>query len=134
MALTIDLPASVEGRLRQAATNYNLSLEQYLATLIERAMEIPPKRRTIKSLTEKDLLKKINLPITEVEWTTYRALIALRQAEQLTEAQHAQLIALGDKIEMANAKRVQYLWAIAQLRKVSLRQVMQDLNIKPMEL
>jgi hypothetical protein len=113
MALTIDLPASVEGRLRQAATNYNLSLEQYLATLIERAMEMPPKRRTIKSLTEKDLLKKINLPITEVEWTTYRALIALRQAEQLTEVQHAQLIALGDKIEMANAKRVQYLWAIA---------------------
>jgi hypothetical protein len=61
-------------------------------------------------------------------------LIALRRAEELTEVQHIQLIALGDKIERANAKRLQYLWALAQLRKVSLRQIMQDLGIQPVEL
>jgi hypothetical protein len=133
MAFMIDLPAPLEVRLRQAATENNLSLDQYLATLIEQAIQYRTARRVSKPLTEKELLKKINLPITEIEWATYRNLISLRRAEQLTEAQHTQLIELGDKIEMANAKRLQYLWSLAQLRKVSLRQLIQDLGIQPIE-
>ena len=133
MGIMIDLPAPLEVRLRQVATEKNVSVDKYLANLIEQSFLFRPARRVAKPRTEKELLKKINLPITETEWTTYRNLIALRRAEQLTEMQHAQLIALGDKIEMANAKRVQYLWALAQLRNVSLRQIMQDLGIQPME-
>jgi hypothetical protein len=133
MGLMIDLPAPLELRLRQVATKQNLSVDKYLATLIEQAISVRSSRRVSKPLTEKALLKKINLPITETEWTTYRSLIALRRAEQLTETQLAQLVALGDKIEIANAKRLQYLWALAQLRKISLRQIMQDLGIQPVE-
>jgi hypothetical protein len=133
MGIIIDLPAPLEVRLRQAATENNLSVDKYLATLIEEAISFRAPRRVPKLRTEKELLKKINLPITETEWTTYRNLIALRRAEQLTETQQAQLIALGDKIEMANAKRFQYLWALAQLRNVSLRQIIQDLGIQPIE-
>lgn len=133
MGIIIDLPAPLEVRLRQAATENNLSVDKYLTTLIEQAVSLRAPRRVSKPLTEKELLKKINLPITETEWTAYRNLITLRCAEQLTETQQAQLIALGDKIERANAKRLHYLWALAQLRKVSLRQIIQDLGIQQIE-
>jgi hypothetical protein len=91
MGIMIDLPAPLEVRLRQAATENNLSVDKYLATLIEEAISFRAPRRVPKLRTEKELLKKINLPITETEWTTYRNLIVLRRAEQLTETQQAQL-------------------------------------------
>lgn len=87
-----------------------------------------------KHLSEADLLKKINLGISEVEWATYKRLIGLRREERLTHEEHQELINLGDKIEEANAQRLEYLFALSQLRGVSLKKVMLDLGIKPIEI
>ena len=133
MALTINLPQTIEEQLRQEAASKGMSLDRYFLHLLKQAASVAQSKGTPKQLSETDLLKKINLDISEAEWKEYRHLIGLRRAERLTEQEHEALIALGDKIEDAHAKRLEYLWALAQLRGVSLDKIMDDLGIKPVE-
>jgi hypothetical protein len=104
-----------------------------LTRLFKQAATLSHPKGVSKPLSETDLLKKVNLDISEAEWVNYRHLIGLRRAEQLTEQEHEALIQLGDKIENAHAKRMEHLWALAQLLGVSLDKIMQDLGIKPVE-
>jgi hypothetical protein len=78
-------------------------------------------------------LKKINLDISEEEWTNYRYLLGLMRSENLTKQEHETLIALGDKIEVANAERVKYLFELAELRGISVEKLMKNLGIEPIE-
>ena len=133
MALTINLPQSIEQELRQDAALKGMSLDSYFLRLLKQAATLSQSKSTAKQLSETDLLKKINLDISEAEWVKYRHLIGLRRAEHLTEQEHEALIQLGEKIENAHAKRMEHLWSLAQLRGVSLDKIMQDLGIKPIE-
>ena len=131
MPLTINLPTTIENQFRQEASQKGVSLENYLLRLLQQAARLSQKHTP--EFSENELLKKIDLGISEAEWANYRRLISLRRAECLTEQEHEALILLGDKIELANAKRLQYLLELAQLRGVSLEKIMSDLGIKPME-
>ncbi len=135
MSLTIELPQSIEQQFRQEATSKGLSLDNYLVQVLKQVaqLSLSPKGTAQKELSEAELLKKINLGISEAEWATYKHLIGLLRAERLTEQEHQELIALGDKIEQANAQRLEYLLALSQLRGVSLPKVMADLGIKPVD-
>ena len=133
MNLTIELPNSIEQQFRQEATSKGLSLDNYLVQILKQVAQVSQKSTTQKQLSEVELLKKINLGITEAEWANYKHLIGLRREERLTEQEHQELINLGDKIEQANAQRLEYLFALSQLRGVSLQKVMMDLGIKPVE-
>lgn len=134
MALTINLPISIEQQFRQEAALKGLSLDSYLLRLLKQAANISQTQAAPKRLSEKDLLKNINLDISESEWITYRHLISLRNAERLTEQEHDKLILLGDKIEKANAKRLEYLLLLSELRGISLDKLIDDLGIKPIEI
>jgi hypothetical protein len=133
MSLTIELPTSIEQQFRQEATSKGLSLDNYLVQVLKQVAQLSQQKIAQKPLSEASLLKKINLGIADAEWATYKNLIALRNEERLTELEHKELIALGDKIENANALRLQYLFALAQLRNVPLPLLMADLGIKPIE-
>ncbi len=134
MALTINLPQSIEQELRQEAASKGMSLDSYFLRLLKQAATRSQPKNAAQSLSETDLLKKVNLDISEAEWISYRHLISLRRAERLTEQEHETLIQLGNKIENAHAKRMEHLWSLAQLRGVSLDKIMQDLGIKPIEI
>ena len=134
MALTINLPQSIEQELLQDVALKGMNLDSYFLRLFKQAAAMSEPKDAFKGLSETDLLKKINLDISDAEWANYRHLIALRRAEQLTEQEHEALIQLSNKIEDAHAKRMEYLWALAQLRGVSLDKIMQDLGIKPIEI
>lgn len=133
MNLTIELPKSIEQQFRQEAISKGLSLDNYLVEVLKQVADLSQKGKAQKQLSEADLLKKINLGITEAAWVSYKHLIGLRREERLTEQEHQELINLGDKIEQANAQRLEYLFALSQLRGVSLQKVMTDLGIKPVE-
>lgn len=133
MSLTIELPQSIEQQFRQEATSKGLSLDNYLVQVLKQVAQLAQKGTTQKQLSEAELLKKINLGISEAEWATYKHLIGLRREERLTHEEHQELINLGNKIEEANAQRLEYLFALSQLRGVSLKKVMLDLGIKPIE-
>ena len=136
MALTIELPSNIEQQLLQGATQKGISLENYLLQLISNATNAPKqpiKKKAISELSENELLRKINLDITEAEWTTYHRLTTLRKADEITESEYAQLIQLGEKIEDANVVRLKYLVALSQKRKVSLNKLMADLGLLRLE-
>ena len=136
MALTIELPSNIEQQLLQGATQKGVSLENYLLQLISNATNAPKKaikKKAISELSENELLRKINLDITEAEWTTYHRLTSLRKADKITESEYAQLIELGEKIENANVVRLKYLVALSQKRKVSLNKLMADLGLLRVE-
>ena len=86
-----------------------------------------------ESLTESELLKKINLDlgIAPKVWERYDLLTAQLHEEQLDETEHQELIALLDLIEAANVERIKLLIQLAKLRKTTLEQVMDDLGIQP---
>jgi hypothetical protein len=78
---------------------------------------------------EIDLLKEINLGVSADTWSEYHQLIGKRQAETLTEAEQQQLIAISDRLEVANVRRMKALIELANLRGQSLALVMQELGI-----
>lgn len=135
MALTINLPVSIEQQFRQEADLNGLSLDSYLLRLLQQAAKTSQKQPSkSKHFLESELLKKINLDISEEEWTNYRHLIGLMRAERLSKQEHEELIALGDKIEAANVQRVKYLFELAELRGVSVEKLMKNLGIEPIEI
>jgi hypothetical protein len=78
---------------------------------------------------ELDLLKEINLGVSTDTWSEYHTLIGKRQAEILTEEEQQQLIAISDRLEAANVRRMKALIELSGLRGQSLSTVMQELGI-----
>lgn len=120
----------------------NLSLDQLvraveqlskpdLDVFVPRVIALRAQRQTpTLSQTEADLLLKINegLPIPLRQ--RYAELIAKRQAETLTDAEHAESLELTQQVEAHQARRVAYLAQLAQLRQVPLAMVADSLGIK----
>ncbi len=89
-------------------------------------------QRQVPSLSlPSELIVKINQSIPDSLQQRFNDLIAKRQSLVLTDAEQAELIELTDQIEDLDVKRIEYLAQLAQLRKRSLTEVMQDLNIQP---
>jgi hypothetical protein len=80
---------------------------------------------------EAQLLQKINQGIPEELRTQYQTLRAKREAETLTEQEYQTLIQLSNQIEQLGAQRLEALVNLAQLRRVSLKDLMQTLAIVP---
>ena len=83
------------------------------------------------SKRETELMLKINsgLPLTMRE--RYHALIEKRRAETLTPAEYDELLALTNQSELKQAERLEALIELAQLRNISLPDLMKQLGIKP---
>jgi len=67
---------------------------------------------------------------SQEEWQRYRILIERRRAETLTEEERRELIEFTDRLEQANARRMEALVEMAGRRGVSLETVMKDLGIE----
>ncbi len=134
MALTIELPTHIEAHVRQSAALNGISIDNYVANLLRKATRVRAKRTNKTQLSETELLKKVNLAISISEWENYRRLVQLRKAECLTPQDHQELIALSDKIEVANAERMKYVLELSKLRAVALPVLMRDLKIVPVAL
>jgi hypothetical protein len=61
----------------------------------------------------------------------YRKLVTGREAETLSTEEHAELITLIDRVEVANAHRIECLAELATLRQVPLRKLMVEMGIQP---
>lgn len=103
-----------------------------LETFIEQVLKLRAQRQAPSlSAPESELLLKINQGIPAELQHRFNELIAKRQALTLTQAEHAELIQLGDHIEQLDAERIEHLAALAKLRQRSLTELMQDLGIQP---
>ncbi len=107
---------------------------QELAQLAQHAARLQAQRKAPSlSEAETELLHKINQGVVPVQVKqTVSELTEKMRNETITEAEHAELMALVDEIEQLNAERLRYLVQLAHLRSMSLDELMQTLEIEPL--
>ncbi|VAW42952.1 hypothetical protein MNBD_CHLOROFLEXI01-2494 [hydrothermal vent metagenome] len=92
-------------------------------------------RRLAPNLPQKEaeLLLKINQGIIP-EGTRARCAALTKKSRQgnLTDEEQSELMTLVNQIELLNAKRIEYLAQLASLRKTTLSELMDDLELKPL--
>lgn len=82
-------------------------------------------------LSESELLARVRQPMPVGLYRRYRELIARRDADALTLGEREELLRLTDEVEQRNVEWLEQLADLARLRGVTLRQLMDDLNIHP---
>lgn len=131
MVLTIDLAPELESRLREAAADQGVEPREYVEETLRQhlrpALTAPP----CLSAAESRLFDEINQGFSERDWGRYRQLIEKRRAEQLTPEQHVELMALSDRSERLNVRRLELLRELARLRNTTLPALMDQLGLQP---
>jgi hypothetical protein len=90
-------------------------------------------RRVAPSLPaeEEVLLQRINRAFPAEDQQRYDALVTKRQDETLTPDEYDELLRLSDRHEAFDATRIAALIDLAQVRGVSLTDLMSSLDIEP---
>jgi hypothetical protein len=79
---------------------------------------------------ESELLQTINQSVPAEMQSRYDELIAMREAETLTQALHQELLDLTQQVESHNLGRVKALTELAALRQTTLKKLLRDLQIQ----
>lgn len=116
------------GQLLAVAEALSLSeLEQ----LTDQMLALRARRRAPHlSADETALLARINQTLPSAAHARLRALIAKRDLEELTDTEYAELTTLTDQLEILHADRLDALATLAQLRGVTLPEIMQQLGLR----
>ena len=129
MTLVVDLPPEIEARVHEVAQAEGLDVSALMREAVEaRVRQYDPAR----PLTESDLLLRINrLVFSEAFWSRYRQLVAKLNAGTLTPEEQEDLFAHTDQTEDRDAERLPYLVALAELRGVTVQEVITQLGLRP---
>ena len=122
MPIMLELRPEIEERVLAQAQAHGLSPERYLAEVIEAQV-------TAVETPETLLLAQFQHGLPEATWQRYDELQAKREAEQLTPAEHAELIALLDDIESWNVRRLELAQQLAAYRGVPWEQIVTELGL-----
>lgn len=128
MSIILDLPPEMESRVREVAQAEGLALPAFLQEAAEaRLRQYDPSR----SLTEAELLARINRGFPETFWNRYRNLVAKRRAETLTGEEQQEVIGMSDTLEAWRVERLQYLTKLAQIRETTVDALLKSLGLRP---
>ena len=104
----------------------NQDFEQF----VEKIMQLKAQRQAeFIPTAEADLLAKINRSLSVEVLERYQVLQTKRSEEVLTEREFQELSDIVEQKELLNAGRLKYLGELAIIRKKSLREVMQELDL-----
>lgn len=116
--------------LIKAANQFN---ETDLNQLLHQIVVLCARRKTpILPQEEAELLLKTNQGTPSDLRTSYQILREKREAETLDDKEYDRLIQLSNQIEQIGAQRLDALAKLAQLRQVSLLNLMETLGIQPL--
>jgi hypothetical protein len=90
------------------------------------------KKQVIRKISSKesDLILKINTVFPTDKREAYNLLYEKSHQETLTESEHRELLKLNDEFEILNAERIKYIGELAKIRRQTLEEVINDLQIK----
>ena len=101
-----------------------------LDKLVRRVLEIQAARRAPHlSQEEAYLLRQINLNLPQPDRERVRELQHKRMAEEISQDEYEELAALTDKLEELHAQRMNAISKLADVRGVSLKEMMAQLSI-----
>jgi len=125
MAINIKLAPPIEERLKHKANRLGKSLDELI-------LEILQEEAATEDFvaTEEVLLQQVILGIPPEHWERYYALLKARDESRLTEVEHEELIRLSNEIEERNAKRMPFVFQLAEHRNTSPEALMQELGIQ----
>jgi hypothetical protein len=104
----------------------NQDFEQF----VEKIIQLKAQRQAeFIPTAEADLLAKINRSLSVEVLERYQVLQTKRSEEVLTEREFQELSDIVEQKELLNAGRLKYLGELAIIRKKSLREVMQELDL-----
>lgn len=121
--LVLDVDDVVSGVAQMATSEFEQFVDKIMALRIRR-------RVPNGSSYETELLQKINEGVPDEVRVQFRSLREKMLDELITPSQHEELIDLTNQIEISDADRLKNLVELAQLRKISLDTVMNQLNIQ----
>lgn len=103
-------------------------LEQFIEQIIQvKAQRIAPSLST----KESELLIKINQDLPQELRHIYQNLMEKRHQENLTESEYQQLLELTEQVEKYQAQRLEYLTQLAQMRQISLTNLITQMGLQP---
>ena len=133
MTLILNLPPEAEQSLHEKAARSGIAPQDYVIRLLLR--DLPPQDvvQTARPLSREEslLLAQINKGTPADVWERYDALLQKRDAGTLASEEHADLIALSDRIEEENATRMENVSELARLRGTTLAALVRELGIGP---
>lgn len=88
-------------------------------------------RRRVQNLskTESELLMKINHGVEQSRRERYHALNQKLHDDDITQAEHQELLEIINQIELADAERIRAMIELSQLRDISVDALMAQLGI-----
>lgn len=120
------MSSSVANLFQEVERLDNRSLDDFINNILLLRVQ---RRTSDKQKEEADLLKKINKSLSIPQIERFRALDEKRLDGEITEQEYTELGVLIEKIEKLNVTRLKYLISLAQLRGVTVRELMSQLGI-----
>jgi len=122
----MNLPPSRENLL-QAAEGLPIG---ELTGLVQDLLRLQARRQApVLPHNEAELLQQINQGLTSEQQIRYARLIEKRLAETLTPTEHQELMQFNQIMEQRNVMRLKSMISLAQLRQITLPQLMTQLGI-----
>jgi hypothetical protein len=88
------------------------------------------KKTTNEQVQDTILLDKINSTVLDkTKRQRYQALVYILEMKNISDAEHAELMNLVEQEEKIRVKRLKYLIQLAQLRNITLPQLMKNLEL-----
>jgi hypothetical protein len=131
MTITLEITPELEEVLRWSAQRAGLPPDGYVLKVLRERLGGGKKLPSHLPPEETELLQQINQGLPPKTWARYQALKEKRDARTLTADDHAELLALTNEVELWNARRLELVLALAQLRQVPLRAMMDELGLVP---
>ena len=96
-------------------------------------LQVLRRRAEVPHLSEQEskLLLKINQGVPDQLERRYDALLRKRRQNKLTRREHQELLALTEQMEQFDVERLKLLAELAELRGLSLPELMQQLGLEP---
>ena len=131
MTITLEITPELEEALRVGAQRAGLPPDGYVLKLLQERLGGEERRPPHLSPEETQLLQQINQGLPPETWARYHALKEKRDARTLSTEEYRELLSLTDEVELWNARRLELVSALAQLRQVPLRALMDELGLTP---
>jgi hypothetical protein len=129
MTLTLEITPELEEALRTGAERAGLPPDRYVLDVLKERLGPAGGGPTGLPRAEAELLERINEGLPEGTWARYEALKEKRDAETLTETEHAELIRLVNEVDIWNARRLEAVAELAKLRGVRFPDLVKQLGL-----
>lgn len=126
MVVTLEVSPELESRLEQAARCSGRDTVGFILELLESRLAERKSRGE-----ELWLIERISEGLPEEVWRRFEILRRRSREERMTPEEQQELIAITDQIEEADARRLEHLASLAQLRQVTVHEVIRELGIEP---